>query len=517
MTDIEFEDDRSSFYHAEGFQASTPTGALQLGPMEMQYQELFAEVLEDGIITADERARLHRAAANLGLNKERLVRLEEAMTAAYETHHRVRVVDHSVRPNPSLAPLRDAPPLPTGAVVASAPPPVSTPRTPELLALKEENARLKQKIAVLEQDLEKAQAAINVEVDLSSLDVEASATQSPEDAWKRVRHSPTDAEALRALVNAYDVAGDEDGKYLATHALSALGKAEPEEEAFVKAHRPTQLIAPCRSIDDSMWRSGLIHPEEEASTGAIFSIVAPAILVGRVTTLRRDNQLHQPAEDTLQDPATSTVMSVRALSWAAALLGLPVPRTYVEPNRRGAYVHNAGIPPVTILGADAVRGKTAPQLAFLVGQHMSGYRGEHFVRTLFSGTEDLEDLFLAALLVANPRLPVSGAKGARVQPIARAIEPLLEPAALDQLKSAYLHFAEEGGRTNLQRWSLATQKTAARVGLTLCQDLTVARDLLTPVEGQAGPIFLDLLSFSTGPKFLTLRQELGIAVARSGP
>ena len=36
---------------------------MQLGRLESYYEELFAEVIEDGVITADERARLELACA----------------------------------------------------------------------------------------------------------------------------------------------------------------------------------------------------------------------------------------------------------------------------------------------------------------------------------------------------------------------------------------------------------------------------------------------------------------------
>jgi hypothetical protein len=508
--------DRISFYLADDFQAATPTAGLFLGPMEIQYQELFAEVLEDGVITADERARLEKAARNLGLDLERLERLEEAMTAAYETHHRVRVVDQTATPHSTIAPLLDAGALLRGPTpVASAPPPVVRPGVPqdaELAALRAENSALKARLLALEEELVKAQAAVNVEVDLSSLDVSASSAEDPAEVWKRVRQDPTDVDAYRILSEAYDHQGNTDGKYLACAALMALGAATGPEQELVHRHRPEGLIAPKSSLSEAVWRKCVAHPEEEPITGAIFSVVAPAILVGRVTTLRRDGQLHQPPRQSKQDPKTSTIMAVRAVGWAAALLGLPVPHVFAEPEREIGFAHAAGMPPFTVVGGGALRGRTVPELAFLVGNHMAGYRGEHFVRTLFSATEDLEDLFLGALLIANPTLPIKGAKRARVEPLARAMEPLLDPSQLDALRGHYLRFAEDGGRTNLQRWGSAVDKTAARAGLALGQDLPTALSLLATTEGRLGPLSLDLLSYSTGARFLELRQTLGISV-----
>ena len=47
-------DTQGGFEHHEGFER-VEIGGLKLGPLETQYEELFAEVLEDGIITNEER------------------------------------------------------------------------------------------------------------------------------------------------------------------------------------------------------------------------------------------------------------------------------------------------------------------------------------------------------------------------------------------------------------------------------------------------------------------------------
>ncbi len=80
-----------SFEHAEGFEQGELAGQVTLGKFEAHYEEIFAEVIEDGVITAEERARLHKAADALGLDRVRLRSLEEALQAAYEARHHVRV------------------------------------------------------------------------------------------------------------------------------------------------------------------------------------------------------------------------------------------------------------------------------------------------------------------------------------------------------------------------------------------------------------------------------------------
>ena len=105
---------------------------------------------------------------------------------------------------------------------------------------------------------------------------------------------------------------------------------------------------------------------------------------------------------------------------------------------------------------------------------LSYFRDDHFVRALLPSVPDLEDIFLAALSIGNPGLPLSASVKTRVAPIAQAIEPILEPSQIDRLRGHFLRFVEDGGRTNLSRWATAVDFTAARAGLLLANDIASA-------------------------------------------
>jgi hypothetical protein len=257
----------------------------------------------------------------------------------------------------------------------------------------------------------------------------------------------------------------------------------------------------------------LFHPEQELLTGQIFSLIAPAVLVGRVTSLRRDGKLHVPAPAAKQDVGKATITAVRAVPWAAAILGLQCPAIYLDKERAGGFEHIPGVPPSTVIGKRVLSGKTQLEQAFLVGRHLTWYRQELYLKTLFSAVPDLEDLFLAALTIGNPGLPIADDMKRRVTPIAQAIQPMLESQQVDALRGCFLRFVEEGGRTNLQRWSAATDKTAARAGLVLCGDLGTALGLLEAEEGPQGELAKDLLWFSASDRYGKLRRQLGVAKA----
>ena len=485
------------FEHGEGFERAE-VGGLVLGPLESQYEELFAEVLEDGIITNEERARLEKAADNLGLDRRRLLRLEQAMVASYETRHRVRVIEHFEEPARTLAPIEIAQAGETGRAL-----------------LEKRIEQLESRIRELEEELRVARANVNVEVDLSDLDTAAEdASEDPEECWRRLRRDPLKAEGYRRLFRIFDARGDKDRRWCAAQALVALGAAAEDERAAYMEGKTTALIAPRASLSASAWYDQLFHPDEEVLTGQIFGVIAPAVLIGRVTTLRRDKKLHQPSPELKQDVAKTTLTSVRALAWAAAILGLAVPPIYVEKDRQVTFEHIPAVPPVSVVGARALSGRSQLELAFLAGRHLAWYRQEHFVRTLFGSVADLEDLFLAALVIGSPRLPIAADVKQRVTPISRAIEPLLEPPHLDALRGHFLRFVEEGGRTNLQRWSSGAEKTAARAGFLLANDLPTALSVLEGEEGRMGEVAKDLFIFSTSERYAQLRRQLGVSVAR---
>lgn len=489
-------DEAGSFEHGAGFERAE-VGGLTLGPLESQYQELFAEVLEDGVITSDERERLEKAADNLGLDRRRLLRLEQAMVASYETRNRVRVIEQFEEPARTLAPIEIAQAGDTGRTL-----------------LEKRIEQLEARIHELEAELRVARANVNVEVDLSDLDAaQEDASEDAEEVWRRLRRDPLKPEGYKRLFRIFDARGDVDRRWCAAQALVALGQASEQERDVYAKHRSTGLIAPRASLSAAAWHDQLFHPDEEVLTGQIFGVIAPAVLIGRVTSLRRDKALHQPDPAARQQVEKSTLTAVRALGWSAAILGLAVPPIFVEKERTVAYQHIPGVPPITVVGARSLSGRSQLELAFLSGRHLAWYRQEHFVRTLFSSVADLEDLFLAALVIGSPRLPIAADVKQRVTPIARAIEPLLEPQHLDALRGHFLRFVEEGGRTNLQRWSAGAEKTTCRAGFLLSNDLPAALGALEGEEGRFGELGKDLLVFSTSERYAQLRKQLGVTLS----
>ena len=494
-------DTEATFQHQASFEAGEIGGNMRLGKLEAMYEELFAEVIEDGIITQEERNRLDKMADNLGLDRARLRKLEQALQAAYEARHRIVIKDLS---------FVDEPPPATIA-------PLEIATDQRTLALERRIRFLEGRIAELERDLEDARAHVAVEVDFSDVSGASPRSDAPDDdpaeLARRVRHDPRDVDTLHALFRLYKKANDVDRQWCVAHVLGYLDAAESEEKEHWVKHRETALFRPSASVTQEAWKRLLFHPEEEPLVGEIFSVVVSAVLLGRLSALRRDKQLVKLDPAMKQDPATTTVQAVRCFHWASAILGMHAPALFADPDFEGFVEMVPGVPPASRIGARALSGRSAAELAFLAGRHLANYREEHFVKMLVPSARGLEDIFLAALSIGNPGLPLSAQVKQLVVPIANAIEPILEPAAVDRLRGHFLRFVEEGGRTNLQRWATSSDRTMARAGLLLANDLRAAHSVLALEDGaHVAEKMDDLMSFVVSDRYAKLRRQIGIAI-----
>jgi len=181
--------DPAVFDVGAGFDPGQVSGGLDLGPYSDHYRELFADVLDDGVITSEERERLDRVAKNLGMDAGKLAQLERAMIAAYEAHHRVSVVE---RWQAGGAP---AAPLPEPARAAAGDP------------LLREIELLRVRVLELEEELREARAHVNVEVDFSGL--EEPSSDDPLDRLRsKIVRDPTNPKLFTALYEACERAAE---------------------------------------------------------------------------------------------------------------------------------------------------------------------------------------------------------------------------------------------------------------------------------------------------------------------
>jgi hypothetical protein len=500
----------ADFEHDASFEAAEAAGHIDLDRYEDVYQQIFSEALEDGVITEDERERLNSAASKLGLDRERLDALEHALRAAYESHHGVSVLDTTRMFAPRVTMTASAPDF----VASVGPPPaVKIEEAPdEVQSLRARVGFLEGRLRELEAQLDDARNQISYEVDFSDIDapVPSAALDEPAGLHRRLRHDPRDVTTLKSIYYAHP--GDPDRQWCAAHALHYLGAADEAQRAHHAAHKTDALIQPRAALDSDSWRRLLQHPDDEPLTSDILAVIVSAVLLAHSAALKGAGKLPALNPERRLDPATSTVQAARCFSWAAATLGMGAPPLFAGPEVDVVSRLVPTVPPVCALGKRALSGRSAPELAFLAGQALAYYRPERFIRLLVPDIVDLQDLFLAALSIGNPKLPLNAAVKARVAPIAQAVQPLLESRDVDGLRAAYKRFVEHGGMANLQRWAVAADQTAVRAGFTLCPDLGVAERMLALQDSASTEAMDDLILFVTGDRYAAIRKQMGVAV-----
>jgi hypothetical protein len=223
--------DQATFEHSAGFERGETSGDLRLGKLEMMYEELFAEVIEDGVITQDERAKLDKMAENLGLDRGRLRKLETALQAAWEARHKVVIKEMYENEEDRAGPVASIEPLQ----------PVTDQQS---LALQRRIHALETRVAELERDLEEARSQVTVEVDVSDFSNKAVPDDDPVELQRRLRHDPRDEHSLHSLYRVYEKKNDADAKWCVAQALVYLNQASPDERAHFNQFRETALIKP---------------------------------------------------------------------------------------------------------------------------------------------------------------------------------------------------------------------------------------------------------------------------------
>jgi hypothetical protein len=442
------------------------TGSVRLGPFERLYESLFAEALEGGEISQEERERLNLAAKALGLDASRVAGLEDSLLRAWESNAAQTLVDtHGpVLADPSSHEDRSSiMPDPPGA--DDEPPTLSQPK----------------------------------------------GGKSTRDG--RRREVPREL-PFRELHSRYEAAVRDramDDQWRIAEVLMQRDAATRDQRAFWHNNRRPGPIRPTRSLTADDWTSLLMHPDEDHTTGEIFGVIASAALVGRVSAMRRDGTLPRLDPERYQDPLTSTVSAVRAIAWAAATIGIRTPPIHVDPELDVGFEIVAIVPPSTRIGSRVLSGLVSAQLAFHCGRHLAWYREEHFVCTLVPSVAYLETIFYAALLLGAPALSLPDEVRERAQVFSQAIVPCLEPKQLELLRTLVERFLAAGGRTNLKRWARSAEWTACRTGLLLCGELATAADALAGEPGGETRI-TQLETFWASQQAGDLRRKLGVAL-----
>jgi tetratricopeptide (TPR) repeat protein len=329
---------------------------------------------------------------------------------------------------------------------------------------------------------------------------------------------PLAIEPYRALYRLYLHKQSYDEAWCLAAAMTFLRKADEEEKRFFDDYRPQGMLAVKGRLSNDLWQSSVFHVDENLYISKILEMIAPAALQAKIAQLQSQGKLPVLDKRFRQDPATSTVTFAKTFGWAAQVLGIQPPDLYVRNDVPGAIVAVPASPPASVAGQTVLTGFQPQELTFMCGKHLSHYRGEHYIRTLFPTHAELTIMLFAGVMIAAPSTPMPQDMAAQIRATAQELAKHIQPVQLEGLRMVVKRFIDEGAKANIKRWNQAVELTACRAGLIVSGDLEVAKKILSAEQQLPGDLtaaekMKELLLYFVSEEYSAVRRALGIAVS----
>ena len=329
---------------------------------------------------------------------------------------------------------------------------------------------------------------------------------------------PLKIDGYRALYRLYLQKQSYDEAWCLAAAMAFMKKADEEEQRFFEDYRPQGMLAVKGRLTNELWARYVFHPDENLYISKIFEMISTAALKAKIAQLQSQNKTPVLPKQFRQDPATSTVTFAKTFGWAAQVLGVQAPELYVRNDVPGAIAPVPSIPPASVAGQTVLTGFQPQELTFMCGKHLSHYRGEHYIRTLFPTQAELTIMLFAGVMLAAPSTPMPQDMAAQIRATAQELAKYMEPRDLEGLRIVVKRFIDDGAKANIKRWNQAVELTACRAGLIVCGDLEISKKLIAAEAQLAGELsaadkMKELLLYFVSEQYSEVRRALGIAIA----
>lgn len=330
--------------------------------------------------------------------------------------------------------------------------------------------------------------------------------------------SPRDTTALRVRLRQHWERGELDEASQVARVLAFLGSVDPTEKrlASLAGDQSPVLSTPLAS---HLFKGYVAHDDEDPDMARVCAALWPALLTMR---LRPERDLGLRPRDQV-DVTGAEAGFGGVFRRAARALGLPVPRLWLRTDLPGGLAYLNVSPIGSLAGGSIASSFSYDEMLFVAGHHLAFYRPEVYLLALLPSPSDLLTLVCAGLYLEH-RMPADP----RIVKVADSIERFMVPQVRDSLRvaCAELSLPPVGDpRTHvadaLLRFRRASHLSAVRAGFALTGSIAVSARMVRLLPAPSGLTIDDLLddlaSYAVSRAWLTLRRELGIALAPSAP
>ena len=321
------------------------------------------------------------------------------------------------------------------------------------------------------------------------------------DSW---RLSPDDAAPGLALFKLHLEGERWDAAYAVAQALALRGVGDGAAGELLRRLRPRFLVRAAQPVDGGASLVERVrHPDDDRDLSDLFARVFAVWqppFGWDVLGVKPDDQI---------DPALLPVPFARVLGYAAQQLGVAAPPVY----RRGDFTDDTHVgaarPPVLLAGPQALALADKSALAFRLGRALTYLLPGRAVAGALPSRQ-LKQVVLAAMTLAQPSLRVDDAER-EIKTIRVALTSAAPQLAREVVPMCERIVAGSQATLNLGRYTRGLARTADRVGLLLCNDLSIAVRIVMAASAPGAEN--ELIDFALSDEYLEAREALGLSVS----
>lgn len=364
-----------------------------------------------------------------------------------------------------------------------------------------------------------AQAAVTLEQVLALAPRDIDAARQRAEALERVQgmeSSAIDAWRLVVSLDATDdiayskirdlclLMKDSDGAWCASSALTVLGMGDETDRQIVSERSQAALKLKQDTLPADGFKSWIVDEAIDEGTARLFSLLYPPLATMLKLKRPQDMGLSDANLVNLDIPGPFNNMALAA----SQVLGTPLPRIYHAPKTAGI-AKAAFNPPALIVGDDALTQWRGKELRFALGRAaVAFYPGFELAGIIDSNS--LKLTFLAALRVAFPDFPLpDDATGA--DEMAKELSKRLTPEVRTEISTILTDFRRRGATLDTRGFLQGIDRTAARAGLFMANDLEIAglrlkQSTLRLSDLEFGDSLVSLCAWAVSDKYAQLRR-----------
>jgi CheY-like chemotaxis protein/tetratricopeptide (TPR) repeat protein len=327
------------------------------------------------------------------------------------------------------------------------------------------------------------------------------AAQALRDSW---RLQPDDGEPGRALFKLHTGGERWDAAYAVAAALAVRGVADDEAAAFLQRFRPRFLARAHHPLDGN--GPSLIdrvrHPDDDRDLTDLFVHLFAAWqppLGWEVLGVKPDDRI---------EAALLPAPFARVLGYCAGELAVAAPPVYRRADFSDEAHVGAARPPVLLAGPQSLALADTTALAFRLGRALTYLLPGRAVAGSLPSRQ-LKHAVLAGMTLAQSSLRVDDPDG-EIKAIRVALTAAAPSLQRELAPICERIVAGTQATLNLARYARGLARTADRVGLVLCNDLSTAVRI---VMASAAPgAENELIDFALSDEYLEARAALGLSI-----